>query len=114
MDDILRMGVLQPLRDFLSDPHRLLDWKLAFSPDQVAQTLPRHIRHDVEEQPLGASRVMDWQDVGVNQTGRNADFPEKSAGTEGCSKGWAQDLDGDKAVVLQVPGQVNCGHASAA
>ena len=50
----------------------------------------------------------------MDQTGGNADFPEKAAGAQRRCQGGAENLDGYEATVLQVPGEVDGGHPSAA
>jgi hypothetical protein len=52
--------------------------------------------------------------VGVLELGRDLDLAEKALSAERGGEVFAQDLNRDLAVVLQVMGQVDGGHATAA
>jgi len=54
------------------------------------------------------------QDVGVLHLGRGLDLDDEPLGAEDGGKLGLQDLDRDLAVVLQVLGQVDGGHATLA
>ena len=58
--------------------------------------------------------VEEREDVGVLEAGGGADFGEESLGAYDGAQFRAQELDGNEAVVLQVAGEVDGGHATAA
>jgi hypothetical protein len=57
---------------------------------------------------------VDRENVRVLQPGSEADLALESLGAEAGSELGEQDLEGDGAVVAEVPGQVDDGHAAAA
>jgi hypothetical protein len=48
----------------------------------------------------------------VLQPGRDLDLAEEPIGSYGCRELWPKDLDGNFALVPDVIGQVNSGHAT--
>ena len=62
---------------------------------------------------VGAA-VEQRQDVGVPEAGRGLDFAEEALGAECGGEFGAEHLDGDLAVVLEVLGEVDGGHAALA
>src|SRR5439155_16901325 len=64
-------------------------------------------------EPARLARVMQRQDVGVGEPGGQLDFPEEPLGAEGGGELGLQYLDRDLTVVLEVLGEVNCGHPAA-
>jgi len=52
--------------------------------------------------------------MGVVKLGSNLDFAEEAIGRQGGAEVGVEDLDGDLSVVLEVLGQVDRGHTTAA
>ena len=57
--------------------------------------------------------VEEGQDVGVLEAGGGLDLPEEAVGAECGGELGAEKLDGDEAIVLEVAGEVDGGHAAA-
>jgi hypothetical protein len=57
--------------------------------------------------------VEEGQDVGVLEIGGGLDFAQEAVSAECGGKLGAKELDGDEAVVLEVAGEVDGGHATA-
>jgi hypothetical protein len=62
----------------------------------------------------GTAAVVERQDVGVVEAGRDLDLSQKPLRSEQGGELWLYDLDGDVAVVLQVFREVDGRHAAAA
>ena len=60
------------------------------------------------------ARVEQRQDVGVAEAGGGGDLAQEALGAERGGELGAEDLDGDLAVVLEVVGEVDRGHAALA
>jgi hypothetical protein len=86
----------------------------------VAERLPLNKRHHVVQQGVGAvaaldlARVVEWQDMGMLQSGGDLDFAEKALGTKRGGELRMQHLKGDTASVLEILREVNHGHPAAA
>ena len=61
-----------------------------------------------------APGVVDREDVRVLQPGRRPDLAQEPLGAEAAGERGEEDLEGDGAVVPEVAGQVDDGHAAAA
>src|SRR6185503_2134311 len=72
-------------------------------------------RHDLVEQPAGRlARVVQAENVGVLKVGGDADLTKEAVGAKGDGKLGAEDLDGDRALDLEVLGPVDRGHTALA
>src|SRR5439155_9409224 len=78
------------------------------------QRFPFRVGHDVVEESGCLSRVVQRQDVGVVEAGRGFDLAQKAVWTQGRRKLGLQNLDSDRAMVLEVCGEVDCRHPTAA
>ena len=96
------------------DPDRLIDRQLTGARQSLAQRLSRDIRHDVEVEAPGLTRVEQRQDVRVLQPRRNVDLAEEAVAAEGSSQLGPKHLDRNPAMVPNVFGQVDRGHSAAA
>ena len=67
-----------------------------------------------EKNRLGFARVVEGEDVGMGQPGRDLDLAQEPLRPERRRELGPQDLDRDRAVVLQILGQVYGGHAAPA
>ena len=78
------------------------------------QRLAFDVGHDVIELPVDLTRVVQWQDVRVCKPRSNLDLPQETLVPDRCGHLGVEGFDRDLAAVLQVVGQVDDGHASAA
>ena len=63
---------------------------------------------------MSLARVVEWEDVGVMQSGGDLDLPEKSLRPQDPRQLGTQHLDGHPPVVLEILGEVDRGHAALA
>ncbi len=82
MDDLVTVRVVQRVGDFAGDAHRLLNRQRAARVDPVAQRLPLHHRHHIEEKAVGFPRVVQRQDVRMGQSRGEADLADESLAAE--------------------------------
>ncbi len=94
--------------------HRLVYGKLLLTVDAVLERLAFHERHDVEKEAVRLTRIEQRQDVWMLEVRRRLDFGQESLCTYNCSQLGLQDLQRDLALVLEVIGQVDRGHAALA
>ena len=113
-DHALPMRVVERARDLLRQPHGLVDRQLLLALQAVAQRLPFHVRHDVEEEVVGLARIVQREDVRVLEVGGDADLVEEPLGADDGREVGPQDLHGDAALVAQVLAQVDRGHPARA
>jgi len=114
MHDSLGVGVGQRVGDVPQDANRLGDGELALPGQPHPERRPLDVGHDVVEETVGDAGVVQRKDVGVLEVGDDGDFAEKPLGAEGGGKLGAEDLEGDAALVLEVGGEPDGGHASGA
>jgi hypothetical protein len=112
VDYAARVGGRQRLGDLAQEPDRLGHRQLAPAGEPVAEGLALDVGHDVVEEAAGLARVDEPQDVGVLQPGGDGDLAAEALGAEGGGELGAEDLEGDSAVMLQVLGEVDGGHAA--
>jgi hypothetical protein len=112
MDHALFVGVLQCFGRVAGDPERLVHRQPALAPEPVAERLAVHVRHGEPEAAGDLARVVDRKDVGMLQPGGEADLPLESLGPERGGQLRQQDLERHRTVVLEVPNQVDHGHAA--
>jgi hypothetical protein len=114
MDDSLPMSVVERLSDVRGDPHRIVHGKLMLTVDAVAEGLALDVRHDVEQEAVGLAGIEQRQDVWMLEVGCDLDLGQKAFSPDNRSQFRLQDLEGHFAVVLEVVGQVDRGHAALA
>jgi hypothetical protein len=112
VDDPAPVGMLQPGRHPGDDAEGRLDRQLDLALEAVAQGLPLHVRHRVVHDAVGHARVEDREDVRVGEAGGEADLAQEAVRAEGGCELRAHDLEGNEAVVPEVPGEVDGGHAA--
>ena len=106
------VGRGERLGDLAQQPHGLGYRKLADAREPVAQRLALYERHHVVEEAAGLTGVEHTEDVRVLQAGGDLDLPREPLGAEGGGELRAQHLQRHFAVVLQVLGEVDSGHAA--
>ena len=112
VDDAVAVGVVQRGGDFGGDPHGVGHGELLLPGEPVAQRFALDERHDVVGGALHLARVEQAEDVGVLQGGDGLDFAQEPLGTDHGGELGAEHLDGDLAVVLEIVGEVDGGHAA--
>ena len=110
----LLVRVFERVGDFADDPYGLVDRQRTRARDAIAQRLPLHVRHHVEEHITLASRVVEREDVRMMQPRGDPDLAQESLGAEARGELGAQHLHRDVPVVFGVLGQVDGGHAARA
>ena len=80
----------------------------------VAQRLALDVGHHVVEEAVGVAGVEHAEDVGMLEPGGDLDLAGEPVGAERGGQLGAQHLDRHLAVVLQVLGEVDGGHAALA
>jgi hypothetical protein len=79
----------------------------------VPERLPLDVRHGEPELAGGLARVVNGEDVGVLEAGGELDLPLEPVGPERRGELREEDLEGDRALVLEVLRQVDRGHPAA-
>jgi len=93
--------------------HRARDLELFLALEDVAERLPFDEGHHIEEESVGDARVVEWEDVRVLEARGDLDLLEESVGADDRAEFWVEDFEGDLAVVAEVLGEEDGGHASA-
>jgi len=114
MDHAVLVRVVECVRDFGRDAHRLVDAELGLAVELLPDRLALDVGHHVIKEAVGLSRVEQGENVGMTQRRGGLDFLHEALGTQYCGQLGAEDLDGDLAVVLDVGGEVDGGHAALA
>ena len=114
MHDPLAVRVVERARHLPGDSQRLLEPQLLFAVELVAQRFAADEgQHVVEEAAFGA-RVDQREDVRVVEPGRDLDLGQESLAAQHRAQFGPQHLERHLAVVLEVGGQVDGGHAAGA
>ena len=114
VDHAVAVGVVQRAGDLAGDGERLVQAELVLAVELVPERLaPDQGQHIIEEAALGP-RVDQRQDVRVVQPGRDLDLGQEPLDAEHGAQLRPEHLEGDLAVVLEVGGQVDRGHAAGA
>ena len=88
--------------------------ELPLAVEPLAERSPLDERHHVEEEPVGVARVEQREDVRVLERRGGPDLEHEPVGAEHGGELGPQHLDRHLAVVLQVVGQIDRGHAALA
>ena len=114
MDHVTGVRVAERGSDLPRDAEGLLNRELLLALELVAQRLALDVGHNVKEEPLGATGVVQREDVRMIQTRGDLDFSQESVGAELRRHLREEHLDRDRAVVPHVARAVDGGHAPAA
>jgi hypothetical protein len=106
--------MIQGISNLPSDLDGVLDWELFLVCEPGAERLAPHIGHDVEEEAVSLTRIEDREDVWMGEIRSGFDPAKESFFSKALGQAGIKDLQGNLAVVLQVLGQVDRGHAAAA
>ncbi len=114
VDHPVLVGVLQRVGHFLGDPHRVVNRELLLPAEAVAEGFSLDEGHHVEDGALHLAGIEQRQDMRVLQIGRRLDLGQEPLGADHRGEFRPQHLERDLAVVLQVLGEVDSGHAAVA
>ena len=114
VDDALLVGVLQRPRGLPRDAQRLPAGPSALPLESVPHRLALDVRHGEPETPCRLARVVDRNDVGVLQPGRELDLAKEALGAHPVRRYGIEDLERDLAVVAEIPGEPDRRHAALA
>ena len=114
VDHAVAVGVAQGAGDLGRDPDGVGDGELLLAAEPVAQRFALDERHDVVRGAADLARVDEAEDVGVLQVGDGLDLAEEPLGADHGGEVGAEHLDGDLALVAEVVGEVDGGHAALA
>ena len=114
MHDAAVVGAGEGVGHFFQQGQRLGHGNRSRPVETVPQRLPVHVRHDVVDQSVDLAAVVQRENVGMLEVGRDVDFGEESPrGARGHQYG-TQDLDRHRPVVPEVAREVDRGHAAGA
>ena len=120
------VGVLQGAPDLVGDPKRGVDRQLALAGQPLPERLAFGVGHDVIQERrhsfAGAgvppeddlAGVIEREDVGMLQRGGDLDLAEEPIAAESHRQLGFENLERDGAMVLEVGGEVDHGHAALA
>ena len=108
------VGVAERVGDLAGDLHRIAHRELAFAVQPLGERLALDIRHDVVEEPAGLAGVVHRQDVRVVELGGDLDLAQEAVGPRAWRRARGGAPSARPAVVLEVLGQKDRGHAAAA
>ncbi len=114
MDDAVPMRVVERVGHLARDAHRLVDAELRLAVELLAKRLALDVGHDVERQSVGRAGVEQRQDVRMLERRRRLDLDGEPLGAEHGGELRLEHLDRDLAIVLEVRGEVDGGHAAGA
>ncbi len=112
MHDAARVSIAQRVGDFARDAQGVGDRKLLLAVEAIAQRLALHQRHHVVQEVARAAGIVERQDVRMPKIRRRFDFAEKTLRANHGAELRQKHLDRDLALVLQVFGEVDGGHAT--
>ena len=114
VDDAVPVRIVERGSHLGGDPHGVRDREMLLPCQPVAERFTLHERHDVIRGAVHHPAVDEAEDMGMLERGDSLDLAQEPLGPDDGGELGAQDLDRDLAVVLQVLGQVDRGHAALA
>jgi len=113
MDDSVSVGVVQRARHLRRNPDGFVHGELFLAVELTTEGLAIHVGHHVVEEFARRSGIEERQEVGVLQTGCNADLCEEPLCAEDCGQLRSEDLEGHLAMMLEVLSLIDRGHSAA-
>ena len=114
VDDAVAVGVVERARDLPGDRQRLVQAELVLAVELVAERLAPDVREDVVEEAFFGARVDQGEDVRVVEPGGDLDLGQEPLDAEDRAELGAEHLERDFAVVLEIGGEEDGGHAAGA
>jgi hypothetical protein len=113
VDDAVLVGVVEGAGGLAGDLDGVVHRELPLSPEALTERLALHERHGEPELAGGLARVVDGEDVGMLEPGREADLALEPVGTERSGELGQEHLERYRPVVLDVVGEKDRGHPAA-
>ncbi len=114
VDHAVAVGVVERGGHLGREADGVADRELLLAAEPIAEALAFDERHDVPGGAVRFAAVDEAEDVGVLQGGDRLDLAEEPLGADHGGQLGAEHLDGDPAVVPEVLGEVDGGHAALA
>ena len=114
VDDPGPVGIVQRVGHLAHDPECQIHRQGALPVEPIAERFAVDERHHVEQDAGGRAGIMQRQDMRMLQVGGGLDLAQETFRADRGGDLLAQHLDGDLAIVLQIVGQVDGGHATRA
>ena len=114
VNHLMGVGIAERIGHLAGDLQRWFERQLLLTSQAVAERFAFDQRHDVIEELAGLTAVQQRQDVGMVQLCRDRDLAQKPLRPQRRSEFRPQHLERHLAVVLQVLGEVDGGHAAGA
>jgi hypothetical protein len=111
MHEAGRMCIVQSVCDLGGEGKRVVDRKGLLFLEAAAEGLTCHERHDVIRRALDRAGIEKWKNVRMRETCHDPDFARKAFGGYRLRDFEAEELEGDRAVVLDVMGEVYNRHS---
>jgi hypothetical protein len=108
------MGVVQRTSNFADQPGDFVHRERPLPGKPFPETLAFDQRHDIVQLPLGRSRVEEWQDMRMLEFGGGVDLGKETLGADRSGKFRQKHLNGYRAVMADILGTIDRGHAPAA
>ena len=112
--DAVAVRVVERIRHFARDAHRVLDAELRLPVQSLAHRLALDVGHDVVQQPVGTAGVEQREDVRMLQGRRGLDLDDEPLSAEDRGQFRFENLDRDLAVVLEIVREIDRRHAASA
>jgi hypothetical protein len=114
VNHLVPVGVVERTGHLAGDTDGIGNRQLLFAVQPVTERLPLDERHHIEDSAIRRAGIVQRQDVRMLEIGGGGDLGQEPLGPDDGGKFGAQDLDRHLAVVLEVFGQVDGGHAALA
>src|SRR6266850_989031 len=114
MDHPVGVRVAQRVQHLAGDADRLLERNLGLPSKPLAQGFPVDVGHRIPQEPAGLPRIEERKNVGVAEVSGRLDFVPETLRAEAGGEFGVQDLERDRAVMLEVPREVHSCHAAPA
>ena len=111
---VVAVRVVQRIRDFAGQSHRIGDWKMGFAIQPVTKRFALRDRHHVIEVAVGFPGIIERKNVGMMQSGGETDFSQKASRSHSSGELLANDLERHLAVMPQIFREVHGGHPARA
>lgn len=119
VDDTLRVGVVEGLGDLAGDPDSGVDRERAVPIQPFPHRGARDVRHGevanraaIRERDRG--RVMDGENVAMGEPAGHRDFSREAPNPHGAGQLGPEHLERNRAVMLDVLGEIDRGHPAPA